>query len=207
MFIDIVGYTKKTASLSREKFDEMHDIFDSLSIPVFEKYGGSVVKKIGDAFLITFTSATDAVLCGIELQNSFRQYNRANKGNIPLQIRVAIHTGEVILRDNDVYGDAVNTAARIEGVAKADHIVFSETVFSAMNKSEIPYIHLGLRKMKGLRYPVRIFRVKSQYDKILKRRKRFKRRRQRMRNLLFSMAAFAFVILMIMLLLYLLGMM
>lgn len=172
MFIDIVGYTKTTAQLSREEFTELHDIFDSFSIPIFQKYGGKVIKKIGDAFLTTFRSPTDALLCGIELQNAFDQYNK--HAHRPIKIRVAVHTGEVIVRNDDVYGEAVNTASRIEGVAKAGHIVFSEAVFSAMNKKEIPYIHLGPHTFKGVKYPIRLFRVKSQYDEILRRRQAIK---------------------------------
>lgn len=168
MFIDIVGYTRTTTQLSREEFSKLHDAFDNISIPMFEKYGGKVIKKIGDAFLITFKSPTNAVICGIELQNAFEHYNKNAKR--PIHIRVAIHTGEVLIRNEDVYGDAVNTTARIEGVADADHIVFSEAVFQAMNKKEIPYIHMGMHKLKGLKYPIRLFRVKSTYDEILRKR-------------------------------------
>lgn len=169
MFIDIVGYTKTTAQLSREEFTELHDIFDSFSIPIFEKYGGTVIKKIGDAFLTTFKSPTDALLCGIELQHAFDQYNK--HAHRPIKIRVAVHTGEVIVRNDDVYGEAVNTASRIEGMAKAGQIVFSEAVFSAMNKKEIPYIHLGHHTLKGVKYPIRLFRIKSYYDEVLRRRR------------------------------------
>jgi len=169
MFTDIVGYTKTTAQLSREEFTRLHDNFDSISLPLFAKYNGKVIKKIGDAFLITFKSPTNALLCGIELQNAFDQYNRHAKRSI--KIRVAVHTGEVIIRNDDVFGEAVNTTSRIEGVAQAGHIVFSDAVFQAMNKREIPYVHLGLEKLKGMKYPIRLFRVKSQYDEILRRRR------------------------------------
>ncbi len=169
MFIDIVGYTKTTAQLSREEFTQLHDTFDNMSIPIFERYGGKVIKKIGDAFLVTFKSPTNAVLCGVELQNVFDHFNKNSKR--PIRIRVAIHTGEVILRHDDVFGEAVNTASRIEGVAGSGQIVFSEAVFSAMNKREVPYIHLGLQKLKGMKYPIRLFRVKSAYDEILRRRR------------------------------------
>jgi len=172
MFTDIVGYTKTTQQLSREEFNQLHDIFDSISLPIFQKYQGHVIKKIGDAFLITFKSPTNAVLCGMQLQNEFEHYNKNTSR--PIRIRVAIHTGEVIVRHDDVYGEAVNTTSRIEGVAGAGEIVFSEAVFSAMNKKEIQYVHLGLKKLKGMKYPLRLFRVKSTYDDILRRRRAIK---------------------------------
>jgi len=175
MFIDIVGYTSTTARLSRKRFNELHDVFDSISIPIFKKYGGKVVKKIGDAFLITFKSPTNAVLCGIQLQNSFQKYNRHRKPRKQLQIRVALHTGEVTVRNKDVYGDAVNIAARIEGIAKAGQIVFSENVFRSMNQNEIPSVHIGLKRLKGLKRPIRMFRVQNYFDEVQMRRKKKKR--------------------------------
>ena len=173
MFTDMVGYTSTTAQLNRVEFTALLDIFDKLSVPVFEKHQGTIVKKIGDAFLVTFRSPTDAVLCGIDLQRTFKR-NRLQTQQ-PLHIRVAIHTGEVLLRNNDVYGDAVNTASRIEGVANSGQVVFSEAVFLAMNKNEVPCMYLGMKHLKGLPYPIRIFRVKTREDERRMRWESFKR--------------------------------
>ncbi len=173
MFIDIVGYTTTTARLTREQFSELHDVFDSISLPIFDKHAGKVIKKIGDAFLITFKSATNAVLCGMELQNAFELYSK--HATRPIKIRVAIHTGEVLYRNNDVFGDTVNTAARIETAAGPGEIVFSESVHSAMNKNEIESIHLGMKSFKGLKSPMRLFRVKNKYDDVIKMRRKIKR--------------------------------
>ncbi len=191
MFIDIVSYTKTTANLSRERFDELHETFDELSLPVFEKHEGTVIKKIGDAFMITFKTATDAVLCGMDLQNTFRSYNREYKLKMPLQIRVALHAGEVLVRKGDVYGDTVNTAARIEGIASANDIYFSESVYNAMNKKEIPYLFIGQRKLKGLKVPLRIFRVKNSLDRKKERQRKLKRMKKRFYRFLWKIFALA----------------
>jgi len=175
MFVDLVEYTRTTALLTRERFDELLNVFEALPKPIFEKFGGIVVKKLGDAFMVTFKSPTDAVLCGIALQNAFRRYNVRNRLRNPLRIRVAIHTGEVMHRGGDIYGDTVNTAARIESVAEAGQVVFSEAVFSAMNKNEIPCIPLGYEKLKGVRYPVRLFRVWTRNDEKLRRQRALRR--------------------------------
>lgn len=193
MFIDIVGYTKTTANLNRDLFNEMHDAFDSISLPIFQKYSGNVLKKMGDAFLITFKSPTDAVLCGIELQNEFDRYNKSHKAKYPLKIRVAVHTGEVLLRGGDVYGDAVNITSRLENVAGPGEIVFSEALFLAMNKNEVPYVHLGYKKLRGSKYPVRVFRVKGHYDKILRRRKVFRQRMHRVKRFFLLLVLFFFL--------------
>lgn len=175
MFADIVGYTKTAAQLSREQFHKMLDMFEDLAAPVIKKYDGKIIKKLGDAFLLTFKSPTDAVLCGVELQRAFWYYNESRNWQAPLIIRVAIHTGEVLHRNSDVYGDAVNIASRIENFAPAGHVVFSESVFTAMNKSEIPSVHLGLQNFKGVQYPIRVFRVKTRYDDIKKKRDAIKK--------------------------------
>ena len=163
MFIDIVGYTSTTQKLRRDQLSDLVDTFDRVCTPIFHHYHGNILKKIGDAYLATFRSATDAVLCGIALQKQFE--------NEPVKIRVAIHTGEVVHRDNDIYGDTVNTAARIEGIAEAGEIMFSETVFHAMNKNEIQYVHVGLKRLKGLKHPVRVFRVLTMQDAKKRQRK------------------------------------
>lgn len=177
MFIDIAGYTKATTRMSRSELHGLHEDFDNIAVPIFHKYSGNVIKKIGDAFLVTFKSPTDAIWCGVDLQNAFAEHNHSHQHN-PMHIRVALHMGDVIHRGNDIYGDAVNTAARVEGVAKAGHIVFTEAVFLAMNKNEIPYAYLGIAQLKGLKFPIKLFRVKGAYEDMIRRRmlakKRFK---------------------------------
>jgi len=175
MFIDLVGYTKTTARLTREHFDQLLNAFETIPAPIFSKYAGTVVKKIGDAFLVTFRSPTDAVLCGIALQREFRKYNLKNRLRHPLRIRVAIHMGEILHRGGDVYGDAVNTASRIESIAQAGQVVFSDAVFSSMNKNEVPYMHIGLTDLKGVKYPVRLWRVRTHQDEVQRRKEAFKR--------------------------------
>lgn len=184
MLVDIESYVKTTSHLKRESFNKFHDIFDDLSISVFKKYGGKIIKKIGDSFLVTFKSPTDSVLCGIELQNTFVRYNKGSNLRRPIRIRIVLHTGEVILRNKDIYGDAVNLIARIEGMVEAGHVYFTESVFLAMNKNEIPFLFLGSKRIKGLPYPIKLFRVKGKWDEILRRKKLLMLQRRRFTNTL-----------------------
>jgi adenylate cyclase len=164
MFTDIVSYTSTTTKLKREEFNRLHDVFDNISLSIFKKHDGKVIKKIGDSFLVTFKSATDGILCGIDLQKSFQKHQKENKSKNPLRIRVALHSGEVLLRDNDVYGDAVNLSARLENLTLPGEIYFSETVAQSMNKNEIPFLDLGYTYVKGFQEPIRIFKVKWEKD-------------------------------------------
>ena len=120
MFTDIKGFTSKTAKKSRKELSRMLELHDALIRPIFKEFGGKVIKTIGDAFLVTFTSPTDAVLCGIKIQKVLAKHNKYNDDGDRLEVRVAINSGEVTVKGNDIFGDAVNTAARLEGVAEAD---------------------------------------------------------------------------------------
>jgi class 3 adenylate cyclase len=171
MIVDIGKYTKLVRGLRRGDVDGLHEVFDKICLQRFEKYSGKVVKKMGDAFLATFKSPTDSLLCAMELQNGFSKYNKENKTGRPLRIRVALHTGEVIVRNEDIYGDTVNIASRIEELAEIGQIYFSGSVFMAMNKNEVPFLHLGLKRLKGLGRPLRIFRVRGNFDEIMRRRR------------------------------------
>ena len=160
MMLDLCGYTHISSRLSRQTLHELHDVFDALSVPTIEEHHGEVIKKIGDAFLAVFKSPTNALHCAIALQNKFSNYNRTNRPKYALQIKIAVHTGEIIFRKNDIYGDAVNITSRIIGASKAGDILFSGSVFSAMNKSEIPSVYLGRRRFKGVGLPVKIYKVR-----------------------------------------------
>lgn len=184
MFVDLVGYTKTTGKLNRENISEMHDKFDEIVKPTFQKHNGKILKKMGDAFIVTFKSPTNALLCGIELQNSFEKFNTENQLPYPFRIRVALHTGEVLMKEGDIYGEAVNITARLENLAKPGEIMFSEALYLAMNKNEVPYVHLGRKRLKGIRHPVRLFRVKGYYDRIMQERRKKRRRKSLVRKIL-----------------------
>ncbi|MBT3297312.1 adenylate/guanylate cyclase domain-containing protein [archaeon] len=194
MFVDMVDYTKNTSEISSETLHELHDDYDNLSIPVFQSFEGRVIKKIGDAFLITFENPSDAVYCGIELQRTFQDYNKKFKPKKPIKIRVAIHLGEVSFRAGDVYGDTVNTASRLESVASAGQVIFSGAVYSAMEKEDIPVMHLGLRNLKGLKYPIQIFRVRTKRDEWVKRKIYLHKMKNKLNAMVLFIILFSFLV-------------
>ena len=194
MFVDIVNYTKTTTYLDRNSFNNLHDTFDSICYNLFKNHEGKIIKKIGDAFLVTFKSATEAVLCGMKLPDSFQMYNKQHQKQNPINIRVALHSGEVLHRNGDIYGDVVNTAARIEGITKPNHVVFSETVYSAMNKNEIDLMYLGPKKLKGLKSPLKLFKIKTKKDKKIQRKKRINKQINKIKNIIFKFAFMIFLV-------------
>ena len=159
MFIDVVNYTLSTSNFSRRDVHQFHDQFDDLTLPTINKFKGKVIKKMGDAFLITFKSATSGLECSLDLQNQFKKYNLNKRKRDKIRVRISLHTGEVVMKQKDIYGEAVNIASRIQKFAKAGRIVFTSAVWLSMNKNEIPHRLLGVKKVKGIRKPIRVFIV------------------------------------------------
>lgn len=156
MFTDMVGYTETTSSQSREENEQMLRKHDRVMSPIIRQFAGRKIKAIGDAFLVTFRSSTDAVQCGMAMHDAIAEYNQARPDEHQLQIRVAIHVGEVRVENNDVFGEAVNIAARIEGMTPPNEVYFSHSVYLAMNKAEIPSEVVGTYKLKGIPERVKI---------------------------------------------------
>jgi adenylate cyclase len=160
MFIDIVGYTRMAQSnepLALELLAEHR----KLVRPLFPAHGGTEVKTIGDAFLVEFRSALEAVLCAVEIQKRMAEHNAVASKERRLQVRVGVHLGDVVHEAGDVYGDAVNVASRIEPLAEPGGICISEQVFDSIrNKSKLEIIRVGDIELKNVELPVTIYRVK-----------------------------------------------
>jgi class 3 adenylate cyclase len=159
MFTDIKGFTQRTSDSSREAMKELFAQHERLLVPVFSHFAGTIVKTIGDAFLVHFESPTDAVLCGVTIQEVLRQYNEGRGEEQRLEVRVAINVGEVELSEDDVMGDAVNIAARLEGVTEAGEVWFTDAVYQNMNRSEAPSAEVGERVFKGIPHSIRVYKV------------------------------------------------
>ena len=159
MFTDMVGYSalsQRNEPLALQLLEEHRRIVRPLLAP----QGGREIKTIGDAFLIEFSSALAAVTCAIEIQRSLQQRNQAAPPDHQIQIRIGLHAGDVVHRENDVYGDGVNIAARIEPLAEAGGICLSEDVARQIgNKAGCLLIKLGSGELKNIAMPVDIYRV------------------------------------------------
>jgi class 3 adenylate cyclase len=159
VFVDIKNYTSKTSGQSRRANEALLARFAGLVKPMVRSFNGTVVKALGDAFLISFKSPTDSLLCAMAVQDQLHARNAQWAERERFELRFAINAGEVRVDRNDVFGEAVNVAARIEGLADGGEIYFSEIVYLMMNRSEVPFKEVGLRKLKGIQKAVRVYRV------------------------------------------------
>ena len=162
LFTDIKGFTDQTSHKSRADISKLIDDYHGVVLPVLQARGGRLVKTIGDAFLMLFDSPTDAVLAGVSAQEALAKRNAGVAEDQRIEIRIAINSGEVNLIADDVYGEAVNIASRIEGVAEAGEVYFTEAVYLSMNKSEVPSSEVGQLQLKGIPEKVRVYKVRRE---------------------------------------------
>src|SRR5215471_3727296 len=129
--------------------------------PVLAKYGGRLVKLTGDGALIEFASAVDALSAAIEFQQAMAEANVQQPSDRALVFRMGLHLGDLIVDGDDLYGDGVNVAARLEGEAPAGGIVISRTVHEAVTgRMKATFYDLGSLTLKNIERPVQAFSVK-----------------------------------------------
>lgn len=162
---DVKGSTERQSRSSRREIEEAIVGHRRCLQPIFEAFSGRVVKTMGDAFLVAFESPTDAVHASVQVQRALATENaRLDDPEKATHVRVAISTGEVTVDDDgDVYGEPVNLAARLEGIAEAGTIYLTETTFLSMNRNEIPTLEVGYRVFKGIPDEVKVYRILDDY--------------------------------------------
>jgi class 3 adenylate cyclase len=158
MFTDIVGYS---AMMERDEKGtlELLEQHNAIVQGQVEKFGGTTIKTIGDSFMVDFNSVVDAVECAFSIQEACGPFNAARGESQPkLQLRIGIHVGDVIFQGNDVFGDGVNVAQRIQSQAEPGSICISEEVFKLIEKKmPIHFRLIGEKKLKNIERPMRVY--------------------------------------------------
>ena len=159
LYADVAGYSRLTGEDEERTHRTLSARLD-LFAEVINSHKGSVVHYAGDAVLAEFETVTEALGAAVEVQREFRAREETANGDSPIQFRVGINIGEVIVDRDDIYGDGVNVAARLEGLADPGGICVSESVRAAIgNKLPLDYEFLGEKSVKNIVEPVRAYRV------------------------------------------------
>jgi adenylate cyclase len=197
MFTDMVGYSALTQRDEHLAL-QLLEAHRRMVRPLLALHGGREIKTIGDAFLVEFSSALAAATCAIAIQQALHDYNLTATPDHRVLLRIGLHAGDVIHQENDVLGDGVNIAARIEPLAEAGGICVSEDVARQIqNKASHPLVRLGVADLKNISMPVDIYRVVLPWSKVqtpFAGRLRFFLRRKAVRRVL-AVGAVALIVL------------
>lgn len=159
MFTDIVGYTSLMGNDEQKAFDLLRKN-RAIQKPLIEQYNGKWIKELGDGVMASFPTVSDAVIAAIKIMEGC---NSANE----FQLRIGIHSGEVVFEDDDVFGDGVNIASRIQTMAKPGCIYVSESVHhNVANKKDIHTKFVKVETLKNVKEPIRIYEVMIEHESI-----------------------------------------
>jgi adenylate cyclase len=155
MFTDIVGYTALMGEDEQKAFEVLRKN-RQLQQPIVKQFNGTWIKELGDGVLASFQTVTDAVACANKIQQACSDIH-------DLKLRIGIHLGEVVFEDNDVFGDGVNIASRLQALAPIGGIYISEAVFRNIeNKKGMETEFVKEEILKNVKHPVKIYQLKIQ---------------------------------------------
>ena len=172
LFTDVEGSTALTQRLGDAKARELLREHERMVREALKAHGGSEVKALGDGFMTSFSSATKALECAIAMQRAFAEHNAGvgAQGLAPLHVRIGLNAGEPIAEDDpdgrsDLFGTAVNLAARIAAEAEAGAILASDVVRQLVAGKDFLFADRGEASLKGFDEPVGLYEVRWREEK------------------------------------------
>jgi adenylate cyclase len=164
MYTDMIGYTalgQRNESLSLALVDKQRKLIR----PILSRHNGREIKTIGDAFLVEFHSALEAVRCAYDIQRATRELNFSLPEDRRVHLRVGVHLGDVVESQGDISGDAVNVASRIEPITEDGGVCLTRQVRdSIQGKFELPLVSIGPKALKNVDEPMEVFKISMPWD-------------------------------------------
>ncbi len=151
---DVVGYSRlmgEDEAGTRTRFNShLHELIE----PAIANCRGRIVKTMGDGLLVEFSSVVDAVQCAVDVQKGLAERNADEPDDRRIEFRIGVNSGDVIIEGDDIHGDGVNVAARLEALADPGGICISGSVFdSVRNKLPVDFEDLGEQEVKNIAEP------------------------------------------------------
>jgi adenylate cyclase len=160
MAADVVGYSRLIEADEEGTRASLRGLRRELIDPRIAADRGRIVKTMGDGLLVEFPSAVDAVRNALSIQGAIRRRNSDIPKDIKIELRVGVNVGDIIIEGDDIHGDGVNVAARLEGLCEPGEIFVSGTVYDqADGKLEASFEDLGEQTVKNIAKPVRVYRA------------------------------------------------
>jgi TolB-like protein/class 3 adenylate cyclase/Tfp pilus assembly protein PilF len=157
---DVVSYSRLMGIDEAETLAALKTHRRDLIDPNIAEHQGRIVKTTGDGLLIEFPSVIEAVQCAVEVQRAMQERNSDVPADHRIEFRVGINLGDIIIDGDDIYGDGVNVAARLEGLADANGVCVSRVVHDQVrDKLDLGFEDLGERQLKNIARPVHVFRI------------------------------------------------
>jgi adenylate cyclase len=157
---DVIGYSRLMEMDEAGTLDALNAHRQELINPTVAQHHGRIVKLIGDGALIEFASVVDAVGCALAIQTGMSERNRGVSAKSRIELRIAVHLGDIIVDGEDIYGDGVNVAARLEGLAESGTVILSEDAYrQVQGKIKLEAVELGAQSLKNLSRTIRAYRV------------------------------------------------
>ena len=158
---DVAGYSRLMGIDEEGTLAALRDIRKSLIDPKIAVHRGRIVKTTGDGALVEFASAMDAVRCAIEIQRAMAERDADMPEDRRIEFRIGINVGDVIIDESDIYGDGVNIAARLEGIAQPGGVCISDFAYQQVrDKVSFDFTDLGEQQLKNIARPLKVYRVR-----------------------------------------------
>ena len=159
---DVAGYSRMMGRDEEATLAQLKSIRKALVDPAIDEHHGRIVKTTGDGMLVEFASAVDAARCAAEVQRGMAEQNADLPQDVRIEFRVGIHVGDIIVDENDIFGDAVNIAARLEGIAEPGGVCISDDAQRQIRgKVDIGFDDMGLQTLKNIAEPMRAWRMQT----------------------------------------------
>jgi TolB-like protein/class 3 adenylate cyclase/Tfp pilus assembly protein PilF len=157
---DVAGFSRLIGADEEGTLNRLRSIRAELIDPKIAENRGRIVKTTGDGLLVEFSSVVDALRCATDWQQMMGERNAAAPGNNRIEFRIGVHQGDIVVDNNDIFGDGVNVAARLEGLAEPGGICVSARVQEdAAGKLDLVFEDMGEQHLKNIARPVRVYRI------------------------------------------------
>jgi class 3 adenylate cyclase len=158
---DVAGYSRLIGADEEGTLNRLRSIRAELIDPKITEHRGRIVKTTGDGLLAEFSSVVDALRCATQWQQEMAQRNAAAPDDNRIEFRIGVHQGDIVVEDDDIFGDGVNVAARLEGLAEPGGICVSARVQEDVaGRLDLTFDDLGEQRLKNIVRPVRVYRVR-----------------------------------------------